>query len=103
MKSFLHWLRVVCVTTVLLAAVWFGIKEGFDGFTDAETPSQRAAGVLQILYGICAATALVALFTHRTWLRWPLLAWAFTVTATGTIAPIVWTSAPGAKARLPVP
>lgn len=83
-------IRLFLVTAVLLAAVWLGIKEGFDGFTGAESQFQRAAGVFQILYGLAAVAALVGLFAYRPLLRPALAAWVLTITITGAISPVVW-------------
>ena len=74
-------IRLLIVSVVLLAAVWFGIREGIDGFIDAETTFQRWAAVSQVLYGVLAVASLVALFTRRTWLRPVIIAWAALVHA----------------------
>ena len=90
MKTFWHWLRLLLVTGILLAAVWFGIKEGFDSFGDAETQRQRTAAMFQILYGVAALASLAALFLRPAWLRPALAVWLLSVTTTGTMAPVVW-------------
>ena len=89
-----HRIRLLLVVSVLLAAVWFGLKEGTDGFLGAETPPQRAAAVLQLLYGSCAVASLVALLTRRRWLRAALVSWAATLIITGTLSPVVWAGSP---------
>ncbi len=90
MKTFWPWLRLLLVTALLLAAVWFGIKEGFGGFAGAQTPGQRTAAMFQILYGVAALVSLAALFLRRAWLRPALAVWLLSVTTTGTMAPVVW-------------
>ncbi len=87
-------IRLFLVTTVLLAAVWFGLKEGIDGFMDAETTFQRWAAASQVLYGALAVASLGALFTGRAWLRSGLIAWSLALTMTGTVAPVAWGGAP---------
>ncbi len=87
-------IRLFLVTAVLLGAVWFGIREGIDGFTDAETTFQRWAAASQVLYGVLAVASLLALFTRRAWLRPVLIAWALVLTLTGTVATVAWAGAP---------
>lgn len=87
-------IRLFLVAAVLLAAVWFGVKEGVDGFMDAETTFQRWAAVLQVLYGLLGVASLVALFTRRAWLRPAIMAWAVAVTITGTVATVAWAGSP---------
>ena len=92
--SWMRHLRLFLVAAVLLAAVWFGLKEGADGFMDAGTTFQRWAAASQLLYGVLAVASLVALFTGRAWLRPVLIAWAVVLTLTGTVATVAWSGAP---------
>lgn len=87
-------LRLLLVTAVLLAAVWFGIREGLNGFRGAETTFQRIAAVCQVLYGALAIVVLGALYTHQRWLRPVLIAWAGALTLTGGLSPVAWAGSP---------
>ena len=86
----LRWLRLVAVVAMLLLAVWFGLKEGFDGFRGAATTMQRVATVTQMLYGASALASLVALFRRQKWLKWALIDMTTMATITGFLAPIAW-------------
>ncbi|MGH7562664.1 MAG: hypothetical protein ACRENB_16780 [Gemmatimonadales bacterium] len=82
--------RLGLVVLVLLAAAWLGLFEGFNGLRDADTRGQRIASVFQVLYGLAAAGSLVTLFAAPVWTRLTLGVWCVAVTATATMAPIVW-------------
>lgn len=85
-----HNARLTFVAVVLLAAIWLGLKEGFDGFRDAETPLQALAASTQLLYGAAAAICLLGLFTGRPWLDRALFVWTLALTLTGGLAPVAW-------------
>lgn len=86
----LRWIRLVAVVALLLLAVWFGLKEGYDGFRGAETGWQKVAAVTQMLYGASALASLVALFRNLSWLKWALIDLTIMATITGFLSPIVW-------------
>jgi len=82
--------RLLVVTGVLVVAVWLGLKNGVDAARGAASAPQRIAAGLQVAYGVAAAASLVAMAARRAWLPWAVASWALTLTATATIAPIVW-------------
>lgn len=92
--TYMQRIRLVAVTAVLLAAVWFGVKEGFNGWSGAETRFQHVAAALQVSYGLLAVASLVALFRRHAWLRPIVIAWAVVVTLTGTVATVAWGGGP---------
>jgi hypothetical protein len=83
-------LRLVLVSLALGGTVWLGVKEGLDGLRDAEGGGQRVAAVFQILYGLAAIMCLIALFARPRWARGAFGAWAFALTMTAGLAPVVW-------------
>ncbi len=100
MTRFWRVIRFLSVSSILLLAIWLGVKEGVDGYRGAATASQRIAAGFQIAYGIAAAAALLALLTHRTWLKPALLLWVLTIATTAAAAPVVWGGAGWASAAL---
>jgi hypothetical protein len=90
MTSFWRNLRIVVVVTALLLFALLGLKEGPDGYRDAENNAQRLAGASQILYGGAALVSVWALLRHRRWLGIALTVWAVALTFTGALAPVVW-------------
>lgn len=90
MASFRRHIRIVVVAAVLLLAVWFGVKEGRDGFRDADTTGQRVAAATQMFFGVAALACVWALLRHRRWLGIALAVWGLAVTSTGILAPMVW-------------
>lgn len=83
-------LRLALVTLVLGVSVWLGLADGIDDLRSAESDGQRVAAGLQILYGLAATTCLIALFLRPRWVRPALIVWAFALTATAALAPVVW-------------
>lgn len=83
-------LRLALVNLALIAAAWLGLKEGMDGLHDATTAGQRLAARTQLLYGGAAVLGLLALLSRGRWALWVLMVWAVALTATATLAPIVW-------------
>src|SRR5262245_50931420 len=75
---------------MLLASVWFGLKEGIDSYRGVENGFQRVAAVCQILYGTAGLFALIALLLRARWGRAPITLWFVFVIATGILAPVVW-------------
>ena len=90
MTMFLRGLRLVLVVSTLLAGVWFGVKEGFDGVGDAGTLSQKIAASLQVLYGVAALGCLVALFARPSWSRVAFVLWTVILTAAASVASVAW-------------
>ena len=82
--------RFVLIVVVLLAAGWLGLKEGLDGMHDAETTGQRLAATSQLLYGAAAVASLAALLARASWFRLTFGLWAVAMSATATLAPVVW-------------
>lgn len=82
--------RLVLIVVVLLAAVWLGLKEGLNTVRDAMTTGQRLAGGFQLLYGAAAVASLAALLARASWFRVPFGLCVVAMTATATLAPVVW-------------
>ena len=84
---------------VLVAALAFtaytGLTEGFKatGFV-ATTHGMRVATAAQLLYGGCAAAALLALAFRRQWVFGLLVGWAVGGAATAGLAPVVYGGQP---------
>jgi len=92
--------RFLLVIVVLVAAVWFGVMPGINSLRGAGSIAQRAATVFQVIHGLSATAALWAFLTRQPWLRAVLGLWTLTITATGTLAPIVWAGAGWATGAL---
>jgi len=82
--------RLWAVVALLLLCVYSGIVDGLDSARSAATPGQRIAGASQLVYGIAAAAALLALLLRRRWSMPLLLVWGASLTLTGGMAPVVW-------------
>ena len=83
-------LRLVCVIVVLIAAIWFGIKEGYDSWSGVVTTGQRIAAGTQLVYGVAAVASLWALLGRARWAPLAFAVFTVAVTITGTLAPVVW-------------
>jgi hypothetical protein len=90
MTTFLRRLRLLLVVTALLAAVWFGVKEGLDGVGDAGTLGQKIAASLQVLYGVAALGCLFALLVRRSWSRVSFVIWTAVLSAAAGVASVAW-------------
>jgi hypothetical protein len=82
--------RLAALVLLFAAAVWLGLKEGFDGYRGAVTVGQRIAASTQLLYGAAAIPCLYSLFRASAWARWSLYLWMAALTTTGALAPVVW-------------
>jgi len=80
----------------LLASAYNGLWEGWSELQNDDTPPMRLATATQLLYGLAALLALLALARRATrrWVFPLLLVWAFATTATATLAPIVYGGRP---------
>jgi hypothetical protein len=83
-------LRLLCVIVVLIAAIWFGLKEGYDSWSGVETTGQRIAAGTQLIYGLAAVASLWALLARARWAPFAFAGFTVAVTITGTLAPVVW-------------
>lgn len=83
-------LRLALVNLALIAAAWLGIKEGIESLHGATTAGQRLAADTQITYGGTALLGLVGLLSRGRWALGVLMVWAVALTATATLAPVVW-------------
>ena len=86
--------RLALLSLVFMAGAWFGLVEGYNGFRDAITSGQKVAAVAQLGSGVASAIVLVGMHQRASWTRIPLLAFALTLTLTGTLAPVVWGHTP---------
>jgi hypothetical protein len=82
--------RLFLVAVALGAAAWLGLKDGINDLRNAETAGQSVASMFQIIYGVSAIAALVGIFRGASFTRPALLLWGISVTATGTLAVVVW-------------
>ena len=90
MTTILRVLRLLLVISALLAAVWFGLKEGPEGLADAGTVGQKIAASLQILYGITALGCLLALFARPSSARGAFALWTVALTGAAGVASVAW-------------
>jgi cellulose synthase/poly-beta-1,6-N-acetylglucosamine synthase-like glycosyltransferase len=93
-SSCMRTLRLVCVIAALIAAIWYGLKEGYDSWTGVETTGQRVAAICQLIYGVGAVASLWALLAQATWAPLAFALWGLAVTITATLAPVVWGGTP---------
>ena len=84
---------LIFVVILLLLTAWLGMVEGSNGYRSARTSGQHVAAVTQLSYGAAAVLCLVALYLRARWAPAALTAWVVTLTATATLAPIVWADA----------
>jgi hypothetical protein len=82
--------RLILVLLALGAAAWLGLTEGPNGLRDATTAGQRIAAGSQVLYGVTGSLSLIGLLTRARSTRLALAVWVAAVTATATLAPVVW-------------
>jgi len=75
---------------LLLAAAYLGLTGGFGLLREAHTVVQMLATGMELLYGLAALLALVALALRHRWTLRLLIVWAAAVTATSALAPWVW-------------
>jgi len=80
----------VVLLLLLLASAFFGLTGGLPLLREARTAGQWAATGTEIVYGVTAVGVLVAWATRRPWLTRAWLVWAAGLTATSTLAPVVW-------------
>ena len=83
-------LRLVCVVLALIAAIWFGLKEGYDSWSGVSTTGQRLAAGAQLVYGVGAVAALWGLLARARWTPIAFAGFTVAVTITATLAPVVW-------------
>ena len=90
MTRLLQGIRLLLVVGTLLAAAWFGVKEGLDGIGDAGTLGQKIAISLQLGYGVAALGCLLAVFAHPSWSGVVFLVWTVVLTAAASAASVAW-------------
>jgi len=83
-------LRLALVNLALIATAWLGLREGMNSLHGATTGGQRLAAGTQLLYGGTALLGLLALLSRGRWALIVLVVWAVALTATATLAPVVW-------------
>lgn len=79
---------------LLLAAGWLGVRDGFNEWSGVENSAQRLATVVELGYSIAGFLAAVALWFGHPRTKPLVLIWALLITATGSLAPVVWGEAP---------
>jgi hypothetical protein len=75
---------------LLLAAAYFGLTGGFVLVREAHTGAQKLATGTELLYGVTALLALVAMASRHKGTLALLVVWAAALTATSALAPVVW-------------
>jgi hypothetical protein len=83
-------LLTALLVLLLLASAFLGLKGGFGLLREARSAAEWVATGTEILYGLAALAALAALPSGRPWALRLLIVWAAAVTATSTLAPVVW-------------
>jgi len=91
-----HSIGLGVLVLALLASAYNGLWEGWSELHNDDTPPMRVATATQLLYGLAALLALVALALRpaRRWVFPLLLVWAVATTSTATLAPIVYGGRP---------
>ncbi|HEX4438543.1 MAG TPA: hypothetical protein VH854_00640 [Thermoanaerobaculia bacterium] len=82
--------RIALVAALLAVTAYGGINDGLSTLRKAKTPGESAAVAVQIAYGGLSVAALLAMALRPRWVTALLIAWGVAVTATGTVAPVVW-------------
>ena len=75
---------------MLLASAFLGITDGVGLVRQAHTTAQAVATAAELLYGVAAVGALVALASRHKFAPHLLTLWAACVTITSGLAPVVW-------------
>ena len=75
---------------LLLASAYLGLTDGIGLLREAHTAARRLATGTELLYGLTALLALVAMASRHTWTLHLLVVWAAAVAATSALAPVVW-------------
>jgi hypothetical protein len=81
------------VVLLLLATAYLGLTGGFALVREARTFAQQLATGTELLYGVTALLALVAMASRHKSALLLLIVWAAALTATSTLAPVVWGNA----------
>jgi hypothetical protein len=84
------WLLTALLALLLLASAYLGLRDGFGLLREARSAAQWVATGTELLYGLAALPALAILPSGRPWALRLLIVWAAAVTATSTLAPVVW-------------
>jgi len=82
--------RIALVVLLVGVTAYGGIEDGLSAARGATTPAESAAAAVQLAYGGLSVLAMLAMALRRRWVAALLIAWGVAVTATGTIAPLVW-------------
>jgi hypothetical protein len=75
---------------LLLASAYLGLTGGIPLVREAHTAARALATGTELLYGVAALLALVALANRYRWSFRVLIVWAAGLTATSGLAPVVW-------------
>jgi hypothetical protein len=82
-------LRDLYAIVILGASVYFGLT-GADDILNTTTIGEQGVGVGATLYGVVAAVTLYGYWRKTGWLTGIALVWAILITATATLATIVY-------------
>lgn len=75
---------------LLLLTTYAGLVEGPDAMRSAATQGQRVAALTQMLYGVFAVAALIAMPLRPRFVLPILVLWGAALTVTGGLAPVVY-------------
>jgi len=75
---------------LLLATAYLGLVDGLGLVRQARTPLRVVATATELLYGVTAVGALVALASRHASGRYFLIVWAALLSVTAALAPPVW-------------
>lgn len=93
-------IRLILAILILLAMAGLGLWAGLHDLGHATTDGQRLASIFEITYGIAGLVSVAGLLLKSSWSRRVLWLWAFSVTFTATLAPVVWGNAPWSSGLL---
>jgi hypothetical protein len=82
--------RLAVVSIVLLVSSISGLFDSLEHISVVDTPLRMLFVVVQLLHSVSGLVALLAIVTKRRWAVWVLSVWAVSVTATATLAVVVW-------------
>jgi hypothetical protein len=82
--------RITLVVALVAVTAQGGISDGKSTWREATSALEWTAVATQLLYGTLAVAVLFAMAFRRRWVEPLLYAWGAALTATGTLATVVW-------------
>ena len=86
--------RIALVVALVAVTAQGGIGDGMSAWRGGASSLETAAAAIQLAYGALSLAVLLAMAFRREWVTAVMLAWGVPLTATGTLAPVVWGEQP---------